>query len=285
MDSGECFHADDPLRVQNPTHNTPCLIMPTPTSTSEISTLLDLSSGKVVAVTGASSGIGEATARHLAAQGARVVLGARRMDRLEAIAREIEAGGGHAHVAALDVAERDQVDAFIASAQDAFGRVDALVSNAGIMPLSRLDALQVEEWDRMIDVNFRGILYGIAAALPAFQAQGHGHFVHVSSVADRWIGPTSAVYSATKYAVRAVSEGLRQEVGDAARVTVIAPGAIETELPNSISDPELRQQAIETFRQAMLPPEAIARAIAYALDQPADVDVSEIVVRPIAQSF
>lgn len=241
--------------------------------------------GKVVAISGASSGIGEATARHLAALGARVVLGARRTDRLAAIAAEIGTRGGEAHYAPLDVTDHAQVEAFVAAAQDAFGQLDVLVGNAGIMPLSRFDTLKVDEWDRMVDVNLRGILYGIAAALPVFQAQGWGQFVHVTSVADRWVGPTSSIYSATKHAVRALSEGLRQEVGDTIRVTIVAPGATQSELADTISDPELRRMAVEEFRQNLLPAEVIAQAVAYAIGQPSSVDINEVVVRPTAQSY
>lgn len=241
--------------------------------------------GTVVAVTGASSGIGEATVRHLAALGARVVLGARRTDRLNHITSEIEAGGGEAHWTALDVTRREKVESFVQFARDTCGQLDVLISNAGVMPLSRLDARKVDEWDLMIDVNMRGVLYGIAAALPVFQEQGQGHFIHVTSVGDRWVGPTSVVYSATKHAVRTLSEGLRQEAGDAFRVTVVAPGAVETELPNSISDPALRQVAVEEFRRDLLPAETIAKAIAYAIEQPKEVDVNEIVVRPTPQSY
>ena len=241
--------------------------------------------GPVVAITGGSSGIGEATARHLARLGARVVIGARRTDRLQAIAADIASAGGEVRWVPLDVTDRQQLEGLVTTARDAFGQLDVLVSNAGVMPLSLLDALNVDEWDRMVDVNVKGVLYGVAAALPVFRSQGHGHFVHVTSVGDRWVGPTSAVYSATKHAVRALSEGLRQEAGRAVRVTVVAPGATETELPLSISDPERRRQAVEEFRRDLLPPEAIARAIAYAIGQPGDVDVNELVIRPTAQSY
>lgn len=239
--------------------------------------------GKVIAITGASSGIGEATARYLAEQGAKVVLGARRTDKLDAIVAEIKAAGGEARATALDVTQQEQLTQFIDFAKAEFGRVDVLVSNAGLMPLSMVESLKVAEWDQMIDVNVKGVLYGIAAALPVFKAQDAGHFVHISSVADRWVGPTSTIYSATKHAVRVISEGLRQEVSPRIRVTLIAPGATESELPNTISDPAMKKAAVEQFRIHLLPAEAIARAIAYALDQPADVDVNEIVVRPAAQ--
>jgi NADP-dependent 3-hydroxy acid dehydrogenase YdfG len=240
---------------------------------------------KVIAITGASSGIGEATARLLAAKGAKVILGARRIENLQTIAAEIQAAGGEVRFTALDVTQKEQLVEFIQFAQAQFGRVDVLVSNAGLMPLSFIEQLKVEEWDRMIDVNLKGVLYGIAAALPVFQAQNSGHFVNITSVADRWIGPTATIYCATKHAVRVVSEGLRQETDSTIRVTIIAPGATESELPNAISDPEMKQTVIEQFRIDLIPAEAIARAIAYAVEQPADVDVNEIVVRPTAQKY
>jgi NADP-dependent 3-hydroxy acid dehydrogenase YdfG len=240
---------------------------------------------KVIAITGASSGIGEAAARFLAAKGAKVVLGARRIENLQTIATEIQAAGGEARFTTLDVTQKEQLVEFLHFAQAQFGRVDVLVSNAGLMPLSFIEQLKVEEWDKMIDVNLKGVLYGIAAALPIFQAQNSGHFVNITSVADRWVGPTATIYCATKHAVRVVSEGLRQEVGNKIRVTIIAPGATESELSNTISDPEMKKAAIEQFRIDLLPAEAIARAIAYAVEQPADVDVNEIVVRPSAQKY
>jgi len=241
--------------------------------------------GKVIAITGASSGIGEAAARFLAAKGANVVLGARRIENLKIIAEEIQSSGGNVRFVELDVTRREELEKFIRFAQTEFGRLDVLVSNAGIMPLSLLEELKVDEWDRMIDVNLKGVLYGIAAALPVFKAQNFGHFVNITSVGDRWVGPTSTIYSATKHAVRVVSEGLRQEVGNSIRVTIIAPGATESELPDSISNPEMRKVVVEKFRVDLIPAEAIARAIAYAVEQPRNVDVNEIVVRPTAQSY
>ena len=249
-----------------------------------MSVMQDLN-GKVVAVTGASSGIGEAVARRLAGSGARVVLGARRTERLAALAAEIEAAGGAVAWTRLDVTDRADVAAFVGFACRRFGRLDVMVGNAGLMPLSPMTALKVEEWDRMIDVNLKGVLHGIAAALPVFQAQGGGHFVHVSSIADRRIVPTAAVYSASKYGVRAVSEGLRQEAGPGTRVTLVAPGATVSELADTISDPDLRRAAIEDYRRDLLPADAIARAVAYAVGEPGDVDVNEIVVRPTAQLY
>jgi NADP-dependent 3-hydroxy acid dehydrogenase YdfG len=241
--------------------------------------------GKVIAITGASSGIGEAAARFLATKGSKVVLGARRIENLKTIAEEIQSAGGDVCFTSLDVTQKEQLEKFIQFAQAQFGRVDVLVSNAGLMPLSLLEQLKVEEWDRMIDVNLKGVLYGIAAALPVFKAQNSGHFVNITSIADRWVGPTSAIYSATKQAVRVVSEGLRQEMGNTIRVTIIAPGATESELPNTISNSEMKKTVIEQFRIDLIPAEAIARAIAYAVEQPADVDVNEIVVRPTAQKY
>lgn len=238
---------------------------------------------KVVAITGASSGIGEAIARHLAKQGAKVVLGARRIDKLQQLAREIEAEGGHVAFTTLDVTQLDSMKAFVQHALEAFGVIDVFVNNAGVMPLSYLNEYKVAEWHQMVDVNIKGVLHGIAAALPSFDKNQRGHFVNISSVGDRWVGPTSSVYSATKFAVRALTEGLRQEVGTHVRVTLVAPGATESELVESISDPTLKKMAIEKFRADTLPAEAIARAVAYAMVQPADVDVNELVVRPISQ--
>lgn len=239
---------------------------------------------KVIAITGASSGIGEATARLLASQGAKVVLGARRTDRLEKIAGDINACGGRAEFRALDVTDRKDVQDFIDFAVTCFDRVDVLVNNAGVMPLSKLEALKVDEWDRMIDVNIRGVLHGIAATLPLMQRQRTGQIINIASIGAYAVSPTAAVYCATKYAVRAISEGLRQEVGGDIRVTVIAPGVTESELAESISDEGGRAEMKE-FRKIAISADAIARAITYAIEQPADVDVSELIVRPTASPF
>jgi NADP-dependent 3-hydroxy acid dehydrogenase YdfG len=239
--------------------------------------------GKVIAITGASSGIGEATARHLAERGAMVMLGARRIDRLDGLAAEINRDGGKAEAMAVDVAKRADLVAFVDRVKDRFGRLDVLVSNAGLMPLSLLDELKVDEWDRMIDVNIRGVLHGIAAALPVFRDAGSGHFVNVSSVAGLNVAPTTAVYSGTKFAVRAISEGLRQESGHSIRVTIISPGAVQTDLAETISSAELKKR-VKAFQKNAISPHAIARAIAFAIEQPADIDVNEIVVRPTAQT-
>ena len=235
---------------------------------------------KVVAITGASSGIGEAAARRLAAEGARIVIGARRTDRLERLAGEIREAGGEVRIQALDVTRREDVAAFVELARSAFGRLDVMVNNAGVMPLSTLDALKVDEWDRMVDVNIKGVLYGIAAALPVMLGQGRGQIVNVSSIGGHRVSPTAAVYCATKFAVRAISDGLRQET-DRLRVTVISPGVTTSELADTISD-EGAREAMRAFRAVAIEADAVARAIAYAIAQPDDVDVSEIVVRPTA---
>jgi len=241
-------------------------------------------SKKIVLITGASSGIGEATARLLASKGAHVVLGARRTERLEILCGEINASGGVAHFQALDVTRRDDMQGFVDFALKLHGRVDVIVNNAGVMPLSKLEALKVSEWDRMIDVNIRGVLQGIAAGLPLMQKQQAGQFINIASIGAYTVSPTAAVYCATKFAVRAISEGLRQEVGGDIRVTVISPGVTESELAESISDEGGRAEMRE-FRKIAIPAMAVARAIAYAIEQPADVDVSELIVRPTASAF
>ncbi|QBY54974.1 SDR family oxidoreductase [Cupriavidus oxalaticus] len=238
---------------------------------------------KVILITGASSGIGEGAARLLAAQGHRLVIGARRTDRLAELAASIEASGGVVRYRELDVTSADDVAAFARFALDAFGRIDVLINNAGVMPLSPLNALKVSEWNRMIDVNIRGVLHGIAAVLPTMEAQGLGQIINISSIGGLSVSPTAAVYCATKFAVRAISDGLRQET-DKIRVTVICPGVVESELADSISDDTARS-AMQEFRRIAITPDAIARAIAYAVEQPAEVDVSEIVVRPTASPF
>lgn len=236
---------------------------------------------KNVLVTGASSGIGEATALRLAADGHRVYLGARRTDRLAVLAERITANGGIAEVRSLDVTDAADTAAFVESARDRFGSVDVIVNNAGVMPLSPLAALKTDEWDRMIDVNIRGVLHGIAAGLPVMQEQGSGHIVNIASVGAWEVPATSAVYSATKFAVRAITEGLRIETDGSIRVTLVSPGVTESELAGSISDHEARE-AMRTYRAVALPASAIASAVAYAISQPAEVDVNSIIVRPTA---
>jgi NADP-dependent 3-hydroxy acid dehydrogenase YdfG len=235
---------------------------------------------KVVLIAGASSGIGEGTARVLAAAGARVVLGARRMDRLAALAKEIEKAGGTVRVRALDVTRREDVEAFAAFAREQFGRVDVIVNNAGVMPLSPVSALKVDEWNWMIDVNIRGVLHGIAAVYPIMEAQGSGQIINVSSIGGFVVQPTAAVYAATKFAVRAISEGLRKE-NSKIRVTCVYPGVVDSELASTISD-ETARTNMETYRKSAIKSETIGRAILFAIEQPEDVDVNEIVVRPTA---
>jgi NADP-dependent 3-hydroxy acid dehydrogenase YdfG len=239
--------------------------------------------GKVVLITGASSGIGEATARLLARKGARVVLGARRTERLEKLTAQIRQEGGTADFQPLDVTNLENMKAFADFANRTHGRIDVIVNNAGVMPLSKLEELKIDEWNRMIDVNIRGVLHGIAAVLPTMKKQGVGQVVNISSIGGHNVYPTSAVYSATKFAVIALSEGLRQE-SDAIRVTVISPGVTESELAESISDPGARE-GMKEFRRVAIPADAIARAISFAIEQPDGVDVNEIIVRPTASPY
>lgn len=240
--------------------------------------------GKVVAITGASSGIGEATALLLAARGARLVLAARRGDRLEALAARAASLGGEAVHVVADVRRRDDLTALVDFALARYGRLDVLVGNAGIGPISPLDTLRVEDWEDMIDVNLKGFLYGVAAALPVFRRQGSGHFVTVISTAGLRVVPGQAVYAGTKNAVRTICDGLRQEAGPSLRVTGISPGFVRTDFAQSMTDPEVRAQILARMEEVAIPPEAIARAIAFAIEQPDDVDVGDIVVRPTAQA-
>ena len=237
---------------------------------------------KVILITGASSGIGAALAIELAAAGARVVIGARRKDRLKALAAEIDASDGTVRYHAVDVTSRSDVVAFAAAAEADFGRIDVLVNNAGVMPLSPMAALKVDEWDRMIDVNIKGVLYGIAAVLPIMNRQQSGQIINVSSIGGLAVSPTAAVYCATKYAVRAISDGLRQE-NSRLRVTCVYPGVVESELADTITD-SATAEAMVAYRSIALKPDAIARAILHVIAQPEDVDTSEIVVRPTAAS-
>ena len=236
---------------------------------------------KVVLITGASSGIGEATARHLSRLGHSLVLGARRTDRLAALATELSQDGRVVY-RALDVTSLSSMQAFTLFACESYGRIDAIINNAGVMPLSPLAAIKVAEWERMIDVNIRGVLHGIAAVLPGMEAQGSGHIINVASIGAHQVVPTAAVYCATKYAVWAISEGLRQETSTV-RVTTISPGVVESELADTISDVSARD-AMKAYRRIALAPDAIARAIAYAIEQPDGVDVNEMIVRPSASA-
>jgi NADP-dependent 3-hydroxy acid dehydrogenase YdfG len=242
--------------------------------------------GKIVVITGASSGLGEATARLLSAGGTTVVLGARRVDRLKLLTDELTAKGGKALAIATDVTRCEQVKRLVDTAVEKFGRVDVMLNNAGVMPQSLLERLRVDEWDRMIDVNLKGVLYGIAAALPHMRAQKAGHFINVSSVAGHKVGPGSVVYAATKHAVRALSEGLRQEVKPYnIRTTVISPGAVATELPDSVTEPDAADRVHKFYKEVAIPADSFARAVAFAMSQPEDVDINEILFRPTRQEW
>src|SRR6201994_772538 len=241
---------------------------------------------KVVVITGASSGVGEATARLLAGNGAKVVLGARRKDRIDFLVRDITGKGRNALGFKTDVTRRGDVEALVKGAVDKHGRIDAIVNNSGIMPIAPMAALKIEEWDRMIDVNIKGLLYGVAAVLPIMQKQKQGHIINISSVGGfKVFAPGGTVYSATKFAVRAITEGLRMELkADNIRSTVISPAAIATELPEGSSEEATRKNLREFYKIAV-PADSVARAIAYAIEQPAEVDVNEIVIRPTKQDF
>ncbi|WCE08829.1 SDR family oxidoreductase [Pseudomonas sp. JBR1] len=240
---------------------------------------------KVVVITGASSGLGEATARMLAQHGAHLVLGARRLERLEALATDLRSLGAQVEVKATDVTRAEQVQALVDLALEHHGRVDVMLNNAGLMPHSPLDRRRLEDWDRMIDVNIKGVLYGIAAVLPAMQTQKSGHIINVASVAGHKVRAGSTVYSATKHAVRIISEGLRQEVKPyGLRTTILSPGAVATELPDSITEADVAENVRKLYELA-IPADAFARAVIYALSQPDDVDINEILFRPTRQEY
>jgi NADP-dependent 3-hydroxy acid dehydrogenase YdfG len=243
-------------------------------------------SGKVVVITGASSGLGEATARHLAERGATVVLGARRAERLQALVDEITRAGGRASCVATDVTVPAQVQALVDAAVKQFGRVDVLLNNAGVMPHSPLERRKIDDWNRTIDINIKGVLHGIAAALPHMQRQKSGHIINVSSVAGHKVGKNNAVYAATKTAVRVLTEGLRQEVKPwNLRTTIVSPGAVATELPNSITEADIAQGIGVFYDEYAISPESFARAVAFAIEQPEDVDINEILFRPTRQEL
>jgi NADP-dependent 3-hydroxy acid dehydrogenase YdfG len=241
--------------------------------------------GKVVAITGASSGIGEATALELSARGAAVVLGARRTDRLNALAKRIHDSGGRAEVVPMDVTRRADLEQLVATAVERFQRIDVLVSNAGIARTGLVADLDIESWDAMIDINLRGVLHGIAAALPVFRRQGRGHFVTTVSTSGLKIVPTQAVYAGTKNAVRTLLEALRQESTDGVlRTTSISPGYVRTELADYIDDPDIRQQVLNRMTALGISPDAVARAVAFAIEQPDDVEIGDITIRPTNQN-
>lgn len=247
--------------------------------------MADNITGKIVVITGGSSGLGEETARHLSSRGATVVIAARRSDKLGAVVAEIEKAGGKALSVPCDVTVKAQVDALVARTVETYGRIDVMVNNAGLMAIAPMSERRTDEWDRMIDINVKGLLYGVAAALPHFASQGAGHFVNIASVAGvKVFSPGGTVYSGTKFAVRAISEGLRHEVGGRIRVTTIEPGAIESELKYGSGHDASRDFVVEFYKQA-IPASSVARAIAYAIEQPADVDINEIILRPTVQEF
>ena len=242
--------------------------------------------GKVVVITGASSGLGEAAARHLSKEGALVALGARRIDRIKALASELTSAGGKAIAIQTDVTKHEQVKALVDAAVTSFGRIDVLLNNAGLMPHSPLERLKIDDWARTLDVNIKGVLYGIAAALPHMKQQKSGHIINVSSVAGHRVGPAGVVYSATKTAVRVISEGLRQEVKPYnLRTTIISPGAVATELPTSITEPDIAQGISKFYEAFAIPADSFARAVAFAISQPEDVDINEILFRPTRQEM
>jgi NADP-dependent 3-hydroxy acid dehydrogenase YdfG len=239
---------------------------------------------KVVVITGASSGLGEAAARRLAKDGAKLVLGARRLDRLQALAKELSLGPDA--VVQTDVSKYDEVKRLVDHAVKVHGRLDVMINNAGLMPQSLLQRLKIDEWDRMIDVNIKGVLYGIAAALPVMQAQKSGHIINVSSVAGHKVRPGGTIYSATKSAVRVISEGLRQEVKPYnIRTTIISPGAVESELPDSITDPDIGAAISKFYKETAISADSFANMVAFAMSQPDDVDINEILFRPTRQEY
>ncbi|RWN49839.1 MAG: SDR family oxidoreductase [Mesorhizobium sp.] len=239
---------------------------------------------KVVVITGASSGLGEAAARLLAREGAKLVLGARRLDRLQVLAGELSLGEGA--ILQTDVTDVGQVRRLVDHAVETHGRVDVIINNAGLMPHSPLERGKVEDWDRMIDVNIKGVLYGIAAALPHMKTQKSGHIINVSSVAGHKVGPGGAVYAATKHAVRIISEGLRQEVKPYnIRTTIISPGAAATELPGSVTEPDVAEGVRALYDRVAIPADSFARTVVFAMSQPDEVDINEILFRPTAQEY
>lgn len=241
--------------------------------------------GKVVVITGASSGLGEATAKMLSAEGATVVLGARRADRIDALANEINNKGGRAMALATDVKDAAQVKKLVDTTVEKYGRIDVIINNAGLMPHSPLERLKIDDWDQMIDVNLKGVLYGIAAALPYMKAQKSGQIINVSSVAGHKVNPGGAVYSATKTAVRVISEGLRQEVKPYnIRTTIISPGAVATELSASVTEPDVAAGIKQFYDAFAIPADSFARCVVFAMSQPEEVDINEILFRPTSQA-
>ncbi|MEV4886293.1 SDR family oxidoreductase [Chitinophaga ginsengisegetis] len=239
---------------------------------------------KVVVITGASSGLGAAAARHLANEGATVVLGARRKERIEELANEINSNGGKALAQVTDVTVAEDVKSLVDNAVKTFGKIDVIINNAGVMPLAPLERLKIDEWNQMIDVNIRGVLHGIAAALPYMKDQKSGHVINLSSVAGHLVWEGSAVYSATKYAVRAITEGLRQETKPYnIRTTIVSPGAVSTELLNGIGEADVAEATRRGVENIAIPAESFARVVAFAISQPEEVDINEVLFRPVKQ--
>ena len=243
-------------------------------------------SGKIIVITGASSGLGEAAAKHLSEQGAIVVLGARRVDRIDSLAKQLKVTGHKALALKTDVTKYEEVKKLVDTAVQTFGRIDVIINNAGLMPQSPLDRLKIDEWNQMVDVNIKGVLYGIAAVLPYMKEKKSGHIINVSSVAGHKVRPNNTVYAATKHAVRVISEGLRQEVKPYnIRTTIISPGAVDTELPNTISEPDIAENMRKFYQDVSISADSFARAVAFAISQPEDVDINEILFRPTRQEF
>lgn len=241
---------------------------------------------KVIVVTGASGGLGECIARHLSKKGATLILGARNIERLETIRLEIIANGGKAYCIKTDVTNPNDVERLVRYALTCTGRLDVLVSNAGVMCVAPLGALKVDEWSRMVDTNIKGVLYGIASALPVFESQDYGHFINIASVAGLKVAsPGSTVYSATKFAVRVISDGLRHEVKDNIRVTVISPGAFDSNLKEGSSHEESSRKILDFYKKISIAPQPIAEAVCFAIEMPQEVDINEIVIRPTRQEF
>ncbi|WP_017812663.1 MULTISPECIES: SDR family oxidoreductase [Paenibacillus] len=239
---------------------------------------------KVAIITGASSGIGEAAAMLLAERGAKLILAARRPEPLAVLTQRIREAGGEAVCATTDVRSQTDMSNLVELACTHYGRLDTFINNAGVMPISPLDDLRIADWEAMVDVNIKGVLYGIAAALPVFRRQQSGHFINIASTAGHKTVPNQAVYSGTKFAVRAISEGMRQEAGAQLRVMIISPGITRTNFADGITDPEIRSRLVDVRDVLAMPPEAVARSIAFAMEQPDDVDINEIIIRPTAQA-
>ncbi len=273
-------------RALTPTLKSGAASLKVPPSTSRESHVSNNIDGKIIVITGASSGLGRAAAHHLSSLGATIVLAARRAERIQTLAQELNKGGGRALAVTTDVSEFDQVQQLADTVVETYGRIDVLINNAGLMPLSPLDRLKVADWDRMIDVNIKGVLYGIGAVLPTMKKQESGHIINVASVAGHKVRPGSTVYSATKTAGRVISEGLRQEVKPYnIRTTVISPGAVDTELTDGVTEVDVAENIRKFYAELAVPADSFARAVAFAIGQPANIDINEILYRPTRQEY